>query len=664
MTSKGSSPNLREPLLSQEQENDESDYEEHRRQAGDVEESAGNNTNDNDDDRDWDGDDDNGTDNSDGYYDVGVLYPSWYLEAAEKNVGLCLVIRRVSFATRSLWHPSILSVFVLLAWRDRPEYVGYAAATAGFFQTVSSVVAVRSTHQEWFFNLALVRAAALAGAVATAVSLPAVGFGWTAGGHEEEEEDRTSADFSRFLVANGLWGVAWGLLDVGLPKILVESAASASEIDPRPSSLENLGDRFQRMLRTGCLAGTLSAGLIFLRTRNTWTVSVCAGVLALGAVTNLGVVAVLCRLRSMAMDWDDDEEEEWDEPPIGPRDGSAADAAGEPHDDESPSAPLLLPNNEEPLDDQNPDVTAGSVHDGTDGEDGLSFSSSTSSPEPIGSSSPWVLGLLCLNDSLSSLAGGLSAWYLPVFLVVRTGLSPVALLCLCCLVVPLGQWASPSLAKSLEGSIGACPTCLVLQGSYVALFASMMVAQQRAGQGRDARWLVWLLYALQGSLTNSTAGPSREVARRHDPDGTREWESSATLQKVLWSSGCLAGALVVRDRGLLTGLRSTAILQFLACLPLAAAWFLDKEEPKPRRAHQGDGGGEDTAESPTRNDDDDDDDTTGGGPVTSVKTPPGYPRRTSSTSETEASSTPATEAEPDDEAMATMYGTEPSMVFV
>lgn len=153
-----------------------------------------------------------------------------------------------------------------------------------------------------------------------------------------------------------------------------------------------------------------------------------------------------------------------------------------------------------------------------------------------------------------------------------------------------GQHGSPFLASGLEAAMGPCLASMCLQCFYVVLLL-LMVACQEWG---FPVWMVCGLYDVQRSLMNSTSSLSRALVVAHSvprvdaeepPEQRHAWEfevhsaTTETLQKLLWSGACLAGAFVVRESGLVVDLYATAALQFLACLPLAILYLCCRKDP-------------------------------------------------------------------------------------
>jgi len=178
--------------------------------------------------------------------------------------------------------------------------------------------------------------------------------------------------------------------------------------------------------------------------------------------------------------------------------------------------------------------------------------------------------LINAADVVSSLAGGMSTWYFPVFLVKQSNLGPMVVQCLY-LVIPLGQWLSPKLAKGLSGCIGPCRACILMQWMYVVLILSMIACYLKG----CPTWTVCALYVLHGSLMNSTSSLSHKMVAQYVPaEEHHKWGITTNLQMLLWSCAGLLGGYVVGRWGLLVNFYSTAVFQVVASVPLAILYCL------------------------------------------------------------------------------------------
>lgn len=448
-------------------------------------------------------------------------YPPEFFEVAENNVRRSLAIIFGDLAAKSIWSQNLLSIFVILVWRDRPEFVGVVQATSGLFQTISTEFTNWVTRR---FNhgMVLVKLASLAGLCVTVISLCAIAIQNPNWEHFFPQHDRSK--FGWFLLANGLWGVFWGILETALSILLVESAS----VVPR-TTLPKIRE-WHRRVKLGGFFGTLLGLAIFFKLDNEWTIQSMGLVLMCGVGCNLFGVVTLCFLKSVADDdWDEDN----------PDDGFLF---------------ISPPESEEQsfLDEVEP--------------------SRGTTPSQCCPDKLLVPLLIYLSDAFSSLAGGMSAWYFPVFLVKVMDIRPIGIQCVY-LAIPVGQWFSPSLAEHLARAIGPCRTCILMQWMYVGLLLSMLAYRSKG------YLLVCALYVLHGSLMNSTSQLSKNLISDYvpiDDPSWRFWDWAKTFQKMLWSFAGLLGAYLVTNNrwGLLANFYATAFVQFLACLPLVVLYCL------------------------------------------------------------------------------------------
>ena len=496
--------------------------------------------------------------------DPNSSYPPDLIATAETNVRRSLAIVVGDFATKSIWNQNLLSVFVVLVWKNRPEYVGFVQATLGLFQTMSSVAAtwlISTRRFNYNYNTnsgrmltLLLKLASLAGLCVTVVSLCVIVM---------QDPTNTSSFFPSeegsmflwFLLANGLWGVFWGVTDSALSIVLVESASVATPFTTTTTAtLQYTIQEWHRRVELGGVFGTLLAIAFFFKLGNEWTIRNCLVVMTCGVACNLVGVVLLCFLRPMALD--DDDDDNWD--------GSTEQERYEP----------LVPQDEERIDENY--VAAGSSS--TEDDEGAHESTATDEAEPHTCADQVLVPLLIhLSDAFSSLAGGISSWYFPLFLVQLLKLRPVSVQCLC-LIIPMGQRLSPYLAKQLASAIGPCLACISMQWTYVAVLLSMTACVSR-GYTTNSVWTISaLLYVFHGSLMNSTSFLSQSLISQYVPfKEQHRWDKAETFQKLLWScSGILGGCLVASSSkwGLVANFYATAILQFLACLPLAVLYCL------------------------------------------------------------------------------------------
>ncbi|OEU12660.1 hypothetical protein FRACYDRAFT_147574, partial [Fragilariopsis cylindrus CCMP1102] len=431
-----------------------------------------------------------------------------------KNIRRTLALTFFTFTSRSVWSQSLLSIYVILVWKDHPEYVGYVLATMGMIQMISSALI------RYSYYLIL---ASLISVSAMGLSLYAITI----------ERSR----FVLFLLANGLWGMSWGVSESILPVIFSESSATLA-VNNNNKTTDSTYKMCSILVRLGIIVGSLLTLIVFERLGNQWNIENCVTVMLIGMGCNLPVVFLLCSLKTIPFDDAEVEESEEEE-----------DEQQEYYDAFSIAYESALLLSDEEIMDENY-IVEGSL------EDRLFI------PEEDGE----VPILIHLADILSSFAGGMSIWYFPVFLVQRLKLDPVSIQFLY-LIIPLGHWLSPYLAKLLSSVIGPCRACISMQGTYVLFMISMITCHLKG----YPIWIICTLYVLHSSLMNSTSTLSRSMILQYVPvEDQHKWGNIAeSIQMLLWSCAGVTGGIIVGKYGLLIVFFVTVALQFLATLPLA-----------------------------------------------------------------------------------------------
>ena len=477
-------------------------------------------------------------------------YPPELTKIATINVRRSLGIVFVDLATKSLWNQNILSIFVSFAWNN--QHVGILQATIGMSQTASSAIAKWWTMRSPKSQLhCLVHAAFLCGIAAITLSI------WSITNVQSHSFTFHQA-FTRFADVNALWALMGGLLEMALPMLFLESMSIL------PAAKQQQIEGMQEKLALGSSFGTLVTLGLFFFLGNEWTAHNCVVVLVSGMVGYAYIVLALCSLEPIQHD-DIDDEEEWADA----RDGYEEESSI--HSDEEWFDPLI--------EDDDEALTATDVDPLLriePNDDGLN-ESETLTDNGLGSTccadtSTFVPMLIHGSDAISSFASGLSAWYLPLFLVQSLGVRPLSLQFLT-LIIPLGQRLSASIATLLANVAGSCLACILLQSIYISLLLGMVSC---AANGYDV-WKICFLYFLHGSLMNSTASLSLDMIANHiRHEEQYRWEFSQTVQKFIWSLGGLLGGWVATNHryGISANLYSTAMVQLLASFPLFILYFL------------------------------------------------------------------------------------------
>jgi len=508
------------------------------------------------------------------------VYPTENTQLATKNIRRTLALTFFTFTSRSVWSQSLLSIYVILVWKDHPEYVGYVLATMGIIQMFSSALircATRhfdissspSKNNKCRFFLILLFTS-LIGLSAMGISLYAITF--------------QQSTFYIFLLANGLWGMSWGVLESILPNVFAESA---SLVAFNNKLAERTYKMSSNLVRLGIIVGSLLTMAIFKRLGNKWNIKNCALVMLVGLGCNLPVVFLLCSLKLIPFDnvqQDEEREEDEDEQLYYDEYNVGYEPSILPSYEEALDENYILEESEDSLEDRSfiPE------EDNEDVDNNFCVSLREGEPSPVDeerkeyiennccrslccSNKMRVLILINLADILSSFAGGMSIFYLPVFLVRRLNLDPISIQFLY-LIIPLGQWLSPVIAKVLAKLIGPCRACILMQGTYVLFMLSMIVCHLKG----YPIWIICALFVFHGSLMNSTSTLSRIMISQYVPvEDQHKWGGVAeSIQMLLWSCAGVTGGMIVGKWGLLVVFFVTVTLQFLATLPLAILYCL------------------------------------------------------------------------------------------
>ena len=504
-------------------------------------------------------------------------------EVARASLARCLSTNFCSAVARSVWSPNLLSLFVLLTWKDDKDdillpwslsRVGIVQATLGLSQTLAGIWVTNSTH--WcHYNGSTFCSARVMGWLG--IRFPALIVALWALVIQTPHGTKNYSSFGWFLALNGLLGAVQGTLDVLLPMNFVQSfhyaMPSISNNDDATLNATKVRERWDLGTRLGAWVGTILIGILFAIVGNSWTVRNSFLVLLYGAL----VPAVFLGVWSCWI-WGTTEEASSqqtnntfrDVEDISPSNSENFYSVGSFDDDEDQGifistgstgdlffSPREYEEEFEPM--SSPPAAA------VDGEDTTETTPTRSCCCADQCLVPW---LIHLSDALSSIASGMSTWYLPVFLVKLFDLRPVTVQVLYFMILAC-QWKSPQLAKDLTKTLGPCRAYILLQFVYVGLLLNMIVCHPK-GIGV---WIVSCLFIFHGALMNSTSVLSKVLIAAFVPLAEQpKWEKAETIQKLLWSSAGLLGSYVVSGWGLITNLYVTAAVQVLASLPLVVLY--------------------------------------------------------------------------------------------
>ena len=498
-------------------------------------------------------------------------YSNEIIQYAKKNIRRTLALTFFTFTSRSVWSQSLLSIYVILVWKDHPEYVGYVLATMGMIQMISSAL-IRCVTRRFDISSYNKCRRFLLLILASLISVSAMGLSLYAIAIKRSR-------FDLFLLANGLWGMSWGVSESILPIIFSESSATLA-VNNNNKTTDSTYKMCSILVRLGIIVGSLLTLIVFERLGNQWNIENCVTVMLIGMGCNLPVIFLLCSLKTIPFDDAEveesgEEEEEDEQQEYYDAFSIAYESALLLSDEEimdknyivegSLEDRLFIPEEDGEGVDYHPVLGIDDSHD-SHVDEGTEIEDRKSSQSVCCSNKIRVPILIHLADILSSFAGGMSIWYFPVFLVQRLKLDPVSIQFLY-LIIPLGQWLSPYLAKLLSSVIGPCRACISMQGTYVLFMISMITCHLKG----YPIWIICTLYVLHSSLMNSTSTLSRSMILQYVPvEDQHKWGNIAeSIQMLLWSCAGVTGGIIVGKYGLLIVFFVTVALQFLATLPLA-----------------------------------------------------------------------------------------------
>ena len=408
-----------------------------------------------------------------------------------------------------------------------------------------------------------------------------------------------------FLVGIGLWGMSFGMLESILPIVFAESASliAAENTNNDHPSMERTYTRSSNLVRLGMIVGSLLTLVIFYWLGNEWSIQNCSTMILIGMGFNLPVVFLLCSLTAILFDVD--AEQDHDDASLLPSYDGIIDANFI-HQGGLENNPLSsCPSDEEIMDeDYNNNNNNNNIHQGSlenrfffpkesddenfhendyflcgrddeivSSSDDIEGAQNNSDSRSIlfSDSSYRVPILINIADVLSSIASGFSIFYYPVFLFQRLNLDPISIQFLY-LLLPLGQWLSPVLAKALARDIGPCRACLSMQVTYV-LSLLLMVSSYHQGY---QTYVICSWFVVHGSLMNSTSSLSRSLISQFlSIENVHNWGSVAeNIQMLVWSCAGIMGGFIVGKWGILVVFLVTAALQCLATLPLGVLYCL------------------------------------------------------------------------------------------
>ncbi|KAL3911848.1 MAG: hypothetical protein SGILL_007123, partial [Bacillariaceae sp.] len=460
-----------------------------------------------------------------------------------RNVRRTLALTFFMFMSRSMWSQAPLSLFIAMAHPHHLEYVGYITAAIGFSQVVSTSLSKYLLRKYQLYNRKAIVLTSLIGTLATAASIKAILI---------DPASSNTVSLMWLFAAMSLWGTAWGTCDAILPVVFMESASLSENQDKKFR-------RCSRLIKGGNFCGGAMALGLFYWLGNVWTLGNCAVVMAVGLLLNEQVFFLLCSLRILPIEEAEDlgyEEEvvleetsiEFDlhDMDCEQQEIDVLLASTHPHD-------LGCLQRHETLADGEADQQDDEARDGSTSI--CCCKSLCDARVPL---------LISMSDILSSFAGGMAVRYFPIFLAQQVALPPLIVQGLY-LLVPIGQWISPYLAKGLAKCCGPLRISILFQWTFVIVMLSMIIGQANGLSTCG----VCILFVMHGSLMNSTSALTKmTLSQNASAETIQRWRVADKLQMVLWAFGALIGGYIAGQFGMTIIFFATGALQLVASIPL------------------------------------------------------------------------------------------------
>jgi MFS family permease len=460
-----------------------------------------------------------------------------------RNVNLTLLYTALAFAGRSIWSQNVLAAYVFLLKDNNPEAVGFITATMGITQLIASFPAGYIADK--YRRDRLLKVSAFVGTCAVLATILASLY----------------ENYKYLVAALAVWGFFWGIANTALSALFADSIASGdrSYYFTQRSILITVGNTF----------GPLFALVMFAILGDHWTIRDCAIVMALGQCVCFPAIVLLCFFS------DDHCVEEGD---------SSDDAT----DDIDDCQQLIAGDDESVCADQEdqgldtPSTT--SSDDSRNDDEEADFDGNQSEQELAPSSGSLLMGciprtriipvLLASGDLMSGLASGMSIRYFSIFFVNNLRLNPV-LVQVIYILAPILQAMLMKISQLLAVRFGRLHVAVTHK--YIGI--SFMFLMIGAHMAKFPTWVVCLVYVIRTAFMNSTSALTRSMLMDHVPKQERgKWSALESVNMFSWSGSAALGGVLVGLIGILPLFAITAMLQFVATLPMVALFPHDQNE--------------------------------------------------------------------------------------
>ena len=465
-----------------------------------------------------------------------------------RNVPLILLYTFCNFAGRSLWSQSVLATFVFLLTNDKPEDVGLITAVMGISQLVMSFPAgVLADKYRRDTMLKLSSGIGIVAILSTTCTLVLCMRGGTHG----------TMNFSYLTVSLAIWGCFRGISNTSLSALFADSIPTGqrSKFFTQRTILTTLGNT----------TGPFVALVMFFFLGDNWSVKDCATVMLVGQLVCAPPMMLLCLMNDdYAVNMPQQQQEELPETAGTPLDGDGSRS-------ETIEEGTIIENSELSQDESLgcSDQREEEINDEVDDIDNQDRNDRSYCGLP---SSRVIPVFVVTGDLLSSLGAGMSIRYFPIFFLDNLKISPVA--------VQVLYFASPVIrallihvAQKLSKRFGRMRVVVALKWIGIALTISMIVTYL-AGL---SRWLVCIIYIVRSAFMNSTGALTRSMLMDNVPQEERgKWAALESVNTFSWSGTAAIGGFLVAKFGIIPLFGTTAVVQFIATLPIVALLPYDK----------------------------------------------------------------------------------------
>jgi len=327
-------------------------------------------------------------------------------------------------------------------------------------------------------------------------------------------------------LALSVWGAFWGTANTSLAALFADSI-------PQGERSKYFTQRAM-LVNTGAMLGPTTALILFALLGDEWTLQECGLVITVGNTLCFPALLMLCLFDDDATE-SDSVIERVEESQIIP-DSEANDTIDDEHEDYNSSDLFGLPKY-------------------------------------------WMIPILIATaDVISGLGSGMSVRYFPIFFVTNLKLSPVNVQVLY-ILASLSGICFKYYAQRASKSWGRCRVTVFFKWIALSLMLTMILSYHLLWP----TWFTCALFVLRTSIMNSTTPLTKSLLMDVVPKKSRaKWSALESVSMFSWSGSAALGGVLVGLKGILFNFIITALIQFLATLPLLAIVTRDPVEEEYR----------------------------------------------------------------------------------